>query len=270
LYAFDFSTASGNRLGSQSTETQALVYWAFNPTLAAPEGGHWTADTWIAVYDGAPMPYNELWKGTLGTLQASDSAFTLNRTYWYWLGGQTFKFHTGIDVVVGTFDPDTSPWSPTADGGYMYVDAVLVKPLWPQVSIRPELRVPGNVQGAGPANDYIDWEDSWKPIDIPVEGTGERVQLNLHAYIDPRYISVSDWQASLPDVPGLDFWTAATGGSAMTAAEFNQLIPAGNYDGSVWVSIDPNYVVEGSATSGSLTTPGLAQVTLLRGLVCCQ
>ena len=88
-----------------------------------------------------------------------------------------------------------------------------------------------------------------KPIDIPVEGQGDRVALQLQASIDPLYaeianlpnVSMSNWQAGLnidPENTGLELWTGCDGGSPLTPAGFSALIGFGNYNGNVWVSAD--------------------------------
>ena len=79
---------------------------------------------------------------------------------------------------------------------------------------------------------------------MPDEGDGNGVQLQLHMAIDALYAqiagaSLTDWQAALgfgSGTTGVDLWNAASGGTAITPAQFDQSIPAGNYDGTVWAS----------------------------------
>ena len=73
------------------------------------------------------------------------------------------------------------------------------------VSIRQE-NVTVNSKVA-PANDgdYADWVDACQPIQVPVDGQGDRMAFQLQASIDPLYtqianipnVSMSDWQAQL-------------------------------------------------------------------------
>ena len=83
--------------------------------------------------------------------------------------------------------------------------------------------------------DYVDWVDACQGIAPPVEGQGDRVELQLNASIESLYtqiqnltVSMSDWQASVNIDPAdtLDLWSSSTGGSAvLTAAQFDQLLP---------------------------------------------
>ena len=47
---------------------------------------------------------------------------------------------------------------------------------------------------------------------------------------------------------GLELWSSATGGTAMTLAQLNATIAAGNYSGTVWASQDPTDNVERDGT----------------------
>jgi hypothetical protein len=112
----------------------------------------------------------------------------------------------------------------------------------PVVSITPVNQTPAPDATPANADAYANWQDSQQPIEIPVEGQGDRTELHLHAALDQVFADTSSWQASLEAASGLDFWTSRTGGSPMTAAEFSAAeIDAGDYDGDVWVSQDAAY-----------------------------
>ena len=67
------------------------------------------------------------------------------------------------------------------------------------------------------------------------------MELDLSASVDPLYAqlgSMSDWNAVLPAVSGLEFWSAATGGTQITSID-DSFPSSGQYDRKVWVSIDP-------------------------------
>jgi hypothetical protein len=57
----------------------------------------------------------------------------------------------------------------------------------------------------------------------------DRTEVQLQASVEPLYYDMSgatadDWHAILPNVAGLEFWTAATGGSQLTADGDGNLI----------------------------------------------
>ena len=74
------------------------------------------------------------------------------------------------------------------------------------------------------------------------------MELDLNAAVDAVYAklgSMSDWNAVLPAVSGLEFWTAASGGTQLTPDGNGDLVDdafpsSGQYDRKVWVSIDPS------------------------------
>jgi hypothetical protein len=126
----------------------------------------------------------------------------------------------------------------------------MIHAIWPTVTIRPtDVTVNPKVPSADDG-DYVDWVDACQAINVPVEGDGTRTQLQLSAAIDPLYAqipnaSMSDWHAVLPNVAGLDFWTAAQGGTPLTPDGngnlIDQALSGGSYTGTVYVSEDPVY-----------------------------
>ena len=68
------------------------------------------------------------------------------------------------------------------------------------------------------------------------------------AVVNSALSSEFDWLASLADAEGLDFWTAPTGGTPMTAEQLDATIASGNCDMDVWASQDP-------ADAGSSSPP---------------
>jgi Ca2+-binding RTX toxin-like protein len=121
----------------------------------------------------------------------------------------------------------------------------------PVVSIQPVNQAPQPDVTPANADAYANWQDSWQPIQIPIEGEGHRVQLDLHAAIDQLLSNATDWSAVLPNVQGLDFWTASQGGTPMTADANGNLIDQafsddGTFDdSSIWVT----YAANNSASS---------------------
>jgi hypothetical protein len=151
---------------------------------------------------------------------------------WHLLG--VWNLPNGMTLGVKLTDGgDTS-------GDQLCVGDAMVCAIWPTVSIRPaDVAVNPNVPEEH-AGDYADWVAACAPAYVPLEGYGDRVPFQLNASIDSLYGDVSQWHAQLgtdPAETGLEFWTSATGGSAITAAQFSSnLISSGNYSGTVWVS----------------------------------
>jgi hypothetical protein len=120
---------------------------------------------------------------------------------------------------------------------------------------------------AANAGDYVDWVDACQGIAVPVEGKGDRLQLQLQGSIESLYsdilsASMNDWQPQLNiDTVngGLGLWTSASGGSPLTAAQFNALIGSGDYNGTVWVSTAAiPFLVSGVAIGASNSASGPA------------
>ena len=122
-----------------------------------------------------------------------------------------------------------------SSGEMLDFNDVMIRPIWPTVSIRAD------EDGTGTFSAYDDYLNATNPAEIPVEGNGPRMELDLSASVDPLYAqlgSMSDWNAVLPAVSGLEFWSAATGGTQITSID-DSFPSSGQYDRKVWVSIDP-------------------------------
>jgi len=127
----------------------------------------------------------------------------------------------------------------------------MVRPFWPTVQIET-LRPDGGQDsgtGDGPVHStpgpWDDWVNSWSPNDLPVEDGVDRTEVWLTITIDP--LVASEWYAVLPDVPGLEFWTAPEGGTRLTVVHgasdliYDEIPGNGIYKRQVWVSVDPAY-----------------------------
>jgi hypothetical protein len=225
---------------------EAAVYITWNPSAALPSGAaSWTHQAWYSIIDGCDG--DVVYSQEVNQTQAPSGAVGAFGDTWQLLGNQAFPTGWGDWFVV------VSAWNPanpndSGDGLPMQVCTALVVPVGPTVSVR------ALVQGSQPAvtpvnqSDYTAWQQSWQPVQIPVEGHGDRTEFQLQAAVDQLYSDQTNWQASLEDAPGLDFWTSPTGGTPLTAAEFNGLIASGSYSGDVWVSQD-------QADAGSPTSP---------------
>ena len=140
----------------------------------------------------------------------------------------------------------------------------MIHAIWPTVSIRPaNVTVNPNVASAN-AGDYVDWVDACQPINIPIEGQGDRVELQLQASIDPlytdiQYASMSDWQYLLPAEPGVHYWNDASGGTPLTAVDeagdvVSDPYPStGQYTRTVYELVDPNGSLAAEAANDSPT-----------------
>jgi hypothetical protein len=148
-----------------------------------------------------------------------------------------------MTVYLSNFNPNDP--TDSGDGKPLFLDAVMFRPVFPTVSIQAVGQ--GTQPAVAPAdpNQYAAWQDSWQSVQIPVEGEGDRTELHLHAAIDQLFSTTSDWQASLADAPGLDFWSSPTGGSSMTSAQISATFSDGDLDRDIWAS----YAAEDAPTS---------------------
>jgi hypothetical protein len=208
---------------------------------------HWVDHVQYTMCDnGTPfctVPVNQ------GTGAPNNHGFYAGNYYWTDLGQHTIPTgHTlSVDLSAGIRDLN-DPYDDPVDG-CLWADAVMIHFLWPTLTIR-------GGQSDQPYTEKDDWLQSWQPISVPVEGDGnDRVAVELSASIDTHYGSVSDWQAVLPSVAGLEFWTAASGGAQLPVVgsgnPIDQALTAGLYTGTVYVSEDPSFAAtqgEGGAT----------------------
>ena len=176
---------SGVRLG-ESTVTPVAVYatWATgDPDHELPSGDHWATRRRVhfEVRDGStPL-------GSIPVDQTSRPGQQLSagaqRPPVDLVGRMECSFRPHADrrsLQRQRFRPSGPP------AGWLCVSDVMIHPLWPTVSIRPtDVTVNSKVASA---NDgiYEDWFDACNPIDPPVEGQGDRVELQLQASIDSQ------------------------------------------------------------------------------------
>jgi hypothetical protein len=283
-----FTTNSGFRLG-ESLITQAAIYGRWDPSASAPSGSFWTHDAWYSIYQGTTL------LDVIGPVNESDACGTSGQP-WQLLSGSnalpggTYNLIGTVYIWLSNYNPNNpnNPNNPSdnGDGGLLYVDATMLQPIWPTVCIKAVGQgVQPTVAPADPWQ-YAAWQDTWQPIQIPVWGDGDRAQVQLHAAINQIYSNVTDWSAVLPNIDGLEFWTAQTGGTQLNGLDANEnpidsagdLIDqsfsgGGTFDQTVWVSEDPTYVAENpddltppainfytQAEAGSSQHPVLAQV----------
>jgi hypothetical protein len=238
---WNFTTVdSGVRLGEDSsTPTAVYVTWRSDVTPTSPY--HWSHDAAYEVLDdGTPLANNAGKYLTIvdQTMSPNDNSPIGADRLWTLLG--VWNVPASDTLTVDLFNLDSS-----ADVALCAGDA-MIHAIWPTVSIRPtDVTVNPNVPGPRDG-DYIDWFDACQPVNVPIEGQGNRVQFQLKASIESLYAdipgaSISDWQAEMninPENTGLELWSSSIGGSALTDTGFSALIPSGNFSGSVWVSAD--------------------------------
>ena len=293
---FQFNMESGQRLNEgQMTQCVVYVQWGDNADLPSCLG-YGEHGTWGTAYYTVSDDY-----GVLGT-------YTLDQFYpcyadstqpgnvaWQYLGDplthQPYVFDAhGMLYVTVSNAPLSDPAG--ADGNPVFVNAVMVRPLWPTVTVRTD-RV-----GAGLANlsekngEADDWFNSWSPNDVPMEGSGQRLAVDLHAVWDPVFDGQGSlgWNLVLPNVSGLEFWTAATGGTQLQPISdpgqpddgdliYTSFPSSGMYDRIVYVSMDPSGVLAtGGATTATiafhaelpLATSGTPCMADVEGMVSCS
>ena len=189
---------SGARLGA-ATSTPVAVYATWQSDGSFSPGAQWAANAVYTVYDVTADT-------TLGALTVNQADAPL---------GQSPEPNDRLWTRLGVWDvpADDMIEVELSDGSYTSGDMlcagdVMIHAIWPTVSIRPaNVTVNPNVASAN-AGDYVDWVDACQPINIPIEGQGDRVELQLQASIDPlytdiQYASMSDWQYLLPAEPGV-------------------------------------------------------------------
>ena len=241
-WEFDGIT-SGQRLGASATATPMAIYATWDPSATPTGGTQWATHAAYEIFNGSTLidtvPVDQQSSPSLELAESSSHPFQRLGVY----SISSSMLH--VELV------DTEYQA----GDMLNADAVVITPLWPTVWIRAG-------QSDQPYTEKDDWLQLWQAVDIPVEGSGNRVQLQMHAAIDSLYSSIqypaqahmSEWHAVLPSVSGIDFWSAASGGTPMSAVDqsgdlINQPFPDnGVYEGTVWGSSDPT-------ASGPALTP---------------
>jgi len=101
------------------------------------------------------------------------------------------------------------------------------------VSIRTDHNGDGAVDSTDDALDLL------SPTPINGEHEGARTEVDISAGFD---VSGSNWRFVLPDVPGVEFWTSAEGGTRLTPDAHDNLIDvslsSGSYNQTLWCSFD--------------------------------
>ena len=224
-YPWQFNGINSTLRLGEDTTTPVAVYVAWNPDDSLLGGTHWASDACYSVYDGstllAQVDVNQQNPCPSDSPDASDHP-------WYLLG--VYNTTSGT-VNVKLNDANNNP----SYGEMLDFNDVMIRPIWPTVSVRAD------EDGTGTFSAYDDYLNATNPAEIPVEGNGPRMELDLSASVDPLYAqlgSMSDWNAVLPAVSGLEFWSAATGGTQITSID-DSFPSSGQYDRKVWVSIDP-------------------------------
>ena len=268
---FQFNMESGQRLNEgQMTQCVVYVQWGDNADLPSCLG-YGEHGTWGTAYYTVSDDY-----GVLGTYQldqhypcVADSTQPGN-VAWQVLGNPltqlpyVFDAHGMLYVTVSN-----APLSDPAgvDGNPVFVDAVMVRPLWPTVTVRTDRVGAGLTDLSEKSGEADDWFNSWSPNDVPLEGAGQRLAVDLHAVWDPVFNGQGslDWNLVLPNVAGLDFWTAATGGTQLQPISdpgqpddgdliYTSFPSSGVYDRILYVSVDPS----GELAMGSVSTATIA------------
>jgi len=151
---------------------------------------------------------------------------------------------------------------------------VMVHAIWPTVSLRPTNVTVNSAVAAANAGDYVDWVDASQGISIPVEGQGDRVQLQLQASIEPVYTSIQNasmngWSYAVPSISGVDFWSGASGGAPLSGVDSagdvlnGSFSLSGQFSGMVWASVDSGSTLAAGGTvqiAGELDGPDDADV----------
>ena len=258
-FPWQFSVDSGARLGENAT-TPVAVYVCWNPSDSLWLGNHWATDAQYSVYDGstllAAVDVNQQNSCPSESPDPSDHP-------WMLLGVYNITSGTvGVQLRDGNNNP--------AYGEMLDFNDVMVRPIWPTVSIRAD------EDGTGQFGIYDDYLNAANAAQIPVEGDGTpRLAVQLSATVDPVYAqmagaSMSDWKAILPNVPGLEFWTAATGGEQLGAVDgsgdlIDDTLPSsGQYTRTVWVSVDPNSTVSADVSQIAFTVDPAGEISVTK------
>ena len=189
----------------KTSTTPVAVYVAWNPNdslLGGTTGQATPATRFTTAARWWPGDVNQQNTCPNDSPDASDHPWNL-------LGVYNFTSDT-INMKLN--DANNNPSS----GEMLDFNDVMIRPIWPTVSIR------ANEDGTGTFSAYDDYLNATNPAEIPVEGSGPRMELDLSASVDPLYAqlgSMSDWNAVLPAVSGLEFWSAATGGTQITSID---------------------------------------------------
>jgi Ca2+-binding RTX toxin-like protein len=193
---WDFSGFdSGVRLGEDAT-TPMAVYANWQSTASPSPGTQWVDNAVYVVMDGSTI---------LGTVTVDQTSSPGNGSPesadrpWKLLGVWNVPAGDTIEVILKSGDIGSAN-----PGDMLCAGDVMVHAIWPTVTIRT------NANGDGNLDTKDDWVDSFQPIQMAVEGTGTRTELQLQTSIEMLYFSISSAIATeaLPSVSGLTFWSS--------------------------------------------------------------
>jgi hypothetical protein len=226
------------------------IYARWDNTATPPQGfGGWTGDTWYEIAYGV---------GQVATVQVHEDQ-TCPGDPWYSLG----VFPADATVKLLNYDPSDS--GDNGDGLPIYLDAVMFRQLNPVASISVPDEWPQPAETPADTGQYAAWQDTWRTIAAPSDASGQREEIDLHAAVDAALVGQSQWQAELPAVSGLEFWTAAQGGTQLTPDANGNLIDqvfSSTFAEDVWVSspsgVDPTITLN---AVGTQATPGVTSVS---------
>ena len=254
---------SGARLGEDTT-TPVAVYVTWDPTgIYHDTGTQWASNAcYTVLLDGSPI-YSVHNINLASPCSSTDSPEPGDRN-WLRLGVWNVSTTATLKVVLTDYDYQS--------GDLLLLGNAMTHAIWPTVTLRPtNVAVSANVP-AGHAGDYVDWVDAGSLASIPVEGSGDRLGLQVFASIEQLYYSIpgataNDWKAVLPNIAGLDFWTLENDGTQLAADGDGNIIDSPlsqvgtgpfvgtyrQYRGTVYSSIDPSSSYASSGLPVSIT-----------------
>ena len=172
-----------------------------------------------------------------GTSPVNTSPETNDRP-WALLG--VFNVTVGDTIEVELSGADTT----IVSGDVLCAGDVMIHPLWVTVTSRAVGVTVNPLVPTANAGDYLDWVDAYQGFGVPVEGSGNRLQLNVSATIDPLYSSAPDWDCEAWDwstemasVHGVYFFADS---DRATAWAGGAITPGTTYTSTVWVSTNPS------------------------------
>jgi len=150
-----------------------------------------------------------------------------------WLGGGDKGFTLDLGSVSGVSIPNN--WA-----------VGIMTPVTATLSLRTDYNDDGTI------NATDDFFDDLGPTPINVEGVGPRTLVDLGISLSEPVQNASGLMAVLPNVPGLDFWTVALGGTPLTPNSASDIVGQlislnGTYTGTYYVSQNPACPPSGTA-----------------------
>ena len=147
------------------------VYVTWDPNADATAYGYtgWTNDACYQVWgDCEGNWHNVLSSQDVDQTQSPAGTTVANGVPWLYLGTFTDPGDWAVSLQNNK----------VGSGVAAQFGLVLVLPVQPTVSIQAVARSNPQVAAAN-ASAYANWQDSWEPVPIPVEGQGDRTELGL-------------------------------------------------------------------------------------------